>query len=106
MKSYFFDKYGKAAATEIQTLEDMGAWDVVDKSEGKEVIERTWTFKVKWYLNSLINKFNAKFYTRDDQQIDGVEFFKTYLLVVQWKTVCLMLTLEVLLDLKSKKAVY
>jgi hypothetical protein len=35
--------------------------------------------------------------------LEGVDFFETYAPVVQWTTVCLMLILEILLQLKSKQ---
>ena len=50
-----------------------------------------------------MKKFKARFCARGDQQLEGVDFFETYAPVVQWTTVCLMLTLEVLLNLKSKQ---
>ena len=36
-------------------------------------------------------------------QLEGIDFFETYAPVVQWTTVRLMLILEVLLGIKSKK---
>jgi hypothetical protein len=36
-----------------------------------------------------------------DQQLEGIDFFETYALVVQWTTICLMFILEILLGLKS-----
>ena len=47
MKSQFADNHWKAAVTEIQTLENMDVWDVVDKPGGKNLIDGTWTLKVK-----------------------------------------------------------
>ena len=35
--------------------------------------------------------------------MEGIDFFETYALVVQWTTVRLMLILEILLQLKSKQ---
>ena len=39
MKSPCADEYWKAAVKEIKTLERMGVWDVVDQSEGANVID-------------------------------------------------------------------
>ena len=60
-------------------------------------------FKIKRFTDGLIKKFKARFCVSGDQQIEGINFFKTYAPVVQWTTVRLMLILEVLLDLKSKQ---
>jgi hypothetical protein len=49
----------------------------------------------------LIKKFKARFCARGDQQLEGIDFFETYALVVPWTTICLMFILEILLGLKS-----
>ncbi len=65
------------------------------------VINSTWAFKCKRYPDGLIKKFKASFCARGDQQLEGIDFFETYALVVQWTTIHLMFSLEVLLGLKS-----
>eukprot|EP00956_Cyclotella_meneghiniana_P037256 scaffold136161_cov36-Cyclotella_meneghiniana.AAC.1 len=45
MKSPFADEHWIAAQKEINTLEKMGVWDVVDQPEGANVIDSTWAFK-------------------------------------------------------------
>ena len=103
MDSEFAEEFWRAAVTEIETLEAMGAWEVVDKTDEMNVIDSTWAFKIKRYPDGLIKKFKGRFCARGDQQIEGIDFFETYAPVVQWTTVQLMLILEVLLDLKSKQ---
>eukprot|EP00804_Cyclotella_cryptica_P022604 CCRYP_009465-RA/>CCRYP_009465-RA protein AED:0.35 eAED:0.35 QI:0/-1/0/1/-1/0/1/0/76 len=76
----------------------MDCWDVVDHPDGAHIIDSTWAFEIKRYPDGLIKKFKARFYVRGDQQIHGVDFFETYAPVVQWTTIWLMLTLEVLLS--------
>ena len=92
----------KAAQIEVETLEEMDCWDVVDREpwmKGK-IIGGTWALKLKRYPDGLIKKFKARFCARGDQQKDD---FETYAPVVQWTTIRLMLILEVLLGLKSKQ---
>ncbi len=103
MKIQFSDTYWKAVVTKIKTLRDMDACDVVYESEGKNVLDKTWTFKVTRYPDSFIKKFRAWFCARGNKQIKGVGFFDTYTPAVQWTTVCLMHILEVLSGLKSKQ---
>ncbi|KAL7461096.1 hypothetical protein ACHAXS_001530 [Conticribra weissflogii] len=74
------------AEKKINTVEGMGAWDVVEREDDMNVINGTWAFKCKQFSNSTVKKF------------------KTYAPVVQWTTDCLMLILENLLGLKSKQA--
>ena len=99
----FADEYWKAAVTEIETLENMNAWDVIDRPVDKNVLGGTWAFKVKRFLDGLIKKFKARFCARGDQQIEGVDFFETYAPIKQWTTVRLMLILKGSIDLKSKQ---
>jgi len=103
MNGHFSDDYWKAAVKEIETLEGMEAWEVVDEKTGMNIIDSTWVFKLKRFPDGLIKKFKARFCARGDQQVEGVDFFETYAPVVQWTTIRLMLILEVLLDLKSKQ---
>ncbi len=88
--------------TKVETLEGIKALDVIDRTDDMNVIDSTWSFKLKQYPDVLINKYKARFCARGDQQIEGVDFFETYVQVVQWTTVQLMLILEILLEIKSK----
>ncbi len=102
MRGPFAEEFWKAAVVDLETLEGMGAWDVVDQTDEMNVIDLTWAFKLKRYPDGLIKKFKARFCARGNQQIEGVDFFETYAPVVQWTTVRLMIKLEILLELKSK----
>ena len=93
MKGPFAEEFWKAAVVELETLEGMGAWEIVDQTDGMHVIDSTWAFKLKRYPDGLIKKFKARFCARGDQQIEGIDFFETYAPVVQWTTVRLMLIL-------------
>ena len=56
MDSEFADEFWKAAVTEIQILEAMGAWEVVDQTPDMNVIDLTWELKIKWFPDGLIKK--------------------------------------------------
>ena len=47
MDSEFAEEFWKAAVTEIETLEAIGAWEVVDETKGMNIINSTWAFKIK-----------------------------------------------------------
>jgi hypothetical protein len=60
---------------------------VVDHSEAENVIDSIWAFKLKRFPE-MVKKFKARFCARGgDQQLEGIDFFKTYAPVVQWTTV-------------------
>jgi hypothetical protein len=104
MNGPFKEEYWKAALKEIETLESMDAWEVVDRDDSTmNVIDSIWAFKLKRFPDGKAKKFKARFCARGDQQLEGIDFFETYAPVVQWTTVRLMLILEVLLELKSKQ---
>ena len=91
------------AVKEIEMLEGMEAWEVVDHVKGMNVINSIWAFKLKHYPDGTAKKFKTRFCTRGDQQLEGIDFFESYAPVIQWTTIHLLLILEVLLQLKSKQ---
>ena len=103
MNGQFSEEYWEAACTEVQTLEKIDAWEVVQRELGMNGLSSKWAFKCKRFPDGLIKKFKARFYNRGDQQVEGVEYFETYVPVIMWVTICLMLILECLLDLKFKQ---
>jgi hypothetical protein len=103
----YADEYWDAMKLEIATLENIEAWTVVDRydsnSKPHHVIPSTWAFKRKRYPDGLTKKFKARFCTRSNKQLEGIDYFETYAPVVQWTTIRLMFILEILLNLKSKQ---
>ena len=99
----FADNYWKAMKVEIYTLESTGAWEIFDQDDSMNVIYWTRYFKCKRYHDGLIKKFKVLFCARGDQQFERIDFFVTYVPVVQWTTFQLMLILEVLMGLKSNQ---
>ena len=77
----------------------MGACEVVDQEDSMNTIQYTWTFKCKCYTDDLINKLKAHFFAQGNQQLEVIDFFETYALLLQWTTVWLMIILEVMLGL-------
>ena len=45
-------------------------------------------------------------FVRGEKQIKGIDFFHTYAPAVSWPVVCLMLTLSILCDLKTRQVNY
>lgn len=103
MNGPFASEYWEAACIEIETLERMEAWDVVERTDDMKVLPSTWAFKCKRFPDGLIKKFKARFCARGDFQKHGIDYWETYAPVVQWITVRLLLILECLLGLVSKQ---
>jgi hypothetical protein len=79
----FADKYWEAMKLEIATLENIDAWFVVDRHDSNgalhHVIPSTWAFKCKQYPDGRIKKFKARFCARGNKQLEGIDFFETYM---------------------------
>ncbi len=103
MNGPFLAEYWQAACVEVETLEEMDAWDVVEREPEMNVLPSTWAFKCKRFPDGLIEKFKARFCAHCDKQIEGIDYFETFAPMVQWITVRLMLILECLLGLVSKQ---
>ena len=61
----------------------MGDYGVIDKIDVMNVIDSTWSFKLKVFPDGLIQKFKAHFGACWDQQLEGSDFFKIYTPVLQ-----------------------
>jgi len=80
MQGCFAYEYWKAAVRKFKTLEKVGTLEVVDRTDGMNVIGLTWALKLKRFPDGLIKKCNARFCARGDHQKEGIDFFETHLL--------------------------
>jgi len=83
-----------ASARDISTLQKLRSWTQVKRTQGMNVIQSTWAYKIKRFPDRLVRKLKARFCVRGDIQIEGVDFFNTFTPVVQWATVRLLLNLS------------
>ena len=104
MTSIDKDGYWEAAKIEVDTLEKMKAWDVVDRQSFMNVLPSTWAFRCKRFPDGSIKKLKARFCARGDKQLEGVDYFETFAPVVNWNTVRLMLTLTLVHKLETAQA--
>ena len=77
------DEYWKSMKTKIMTLESMSAWDIGEQDEHMNAIKLIRAFKCKRYPYGIINKFKDHFCASGYQQLEGIDFFETYALVVK-----------------------
>ncbi|GFH50753.1 hypothetical protein CTEN210_07229 [Chaetoceros tenuissimus] len=98
--------FWQASAKEITTLQKINTWTQVPREAGMNVIKSTWAFKIKRFPDGLFRKLKARFCVRGDQQIEGVDFFDTFVPVVQWSTIRMMFILSLQLGLASVQVDY
>ena len=98
--------YIEACNKEIQTLIDMGVWELVDREPWMNVLPSTWALKAKLFPSGLIRKLKARLCCRGDKQIKNVDYFETFAPVVSWTTVRLLLILSAELELATRQVDY
>jgi hypothetical protein len=98
--------YWQAAKKEVDTLAKKGSWEVVTKKAWMHVPPCTWAFKCKHFPDGIIRKLKARFCARGDRQIEGLDFFETFALVVAWKTIRIMLIMSIIFDLATLQIDY
>ena len=75
MNGPFSDEYWEAAGTQVDTLERIKAWEVVEREVSINVMSSTWAFKCKQFPDGIIKKCKARFCARGYQQIEGLYYF-------------------------------
>ena len=96
----------EAMDKEIKSLESMGTWRVVrrsDLSPNTKVIPGTWAFRKKRYPDGRVNKHKSRFCVRGDLMEKGVHYTDSYSPVVGWPTIRACLTMAASLNLHSRQ---
>ena len=81
----------------------MEVWGVFQRDDDMNVIESTRKFKIKLFTDGLVKIFKAWFCARCDHQLEGDNLFEAYDPIMQWKTIWIIVILEVLLVIKYKQ---
>ena len=91
---------------ELETLERIKAWSVIERTKEMNVLDSVWAFKIKCYPDKNLRKLKARFCVKGFQQIEGIGYFETYSPVVSWSTVCLIFTIALILNLQCVQVDY
>ena len=106
MNGPFAEGFWEAMRKELDTLEHMKVWEVVDREHWMQVIPTTWAFKVKRLPSGEIKKLKGRFCIRGDMEKEGVHYWETYAPVVSWTTVRLLLIMTAQLGLATRQVDY
>ena len=87
------------------TLEnDFNAWSLVTPEPWMSVLPSMWAFHLKHFPDGLSKKLKAWFCVHGDFQFKGMDYFETWLPVIQWIMVHTMMVLSTKLELQSAQA--
>ncbi len=97
----FQAEFWQAMQLELHTLmKEFDCWNYVP-NPGKNVLPNTWAFKIKRYPDGRVKQFKAQFFAQGDRQKEGIDYFETWVPVVMWSTVCIVMVPAAKLNLIS-----
>ena len=73
-----------AMEIEVETLQQLYVYDLVQRPKQHKIISGVWAFKRKRYPNGSIRKLKARYCARGFEQQKGVDYFETFVPVVMW----------------------
>jgi hypothetical protein len=67
-----------AVQDELDKLQGMSAWKVVDRPPSRKIVGSKWVFKVKYTPSGQIDKFKARLVAQGFTQVHGVDYNEVY----------------------------
>ena len=91
---------------ELKSLVGLGSFRMVNIPIGTNLLQSTWTFRRKRYLNGALKKYKTRCCVRGDQQIEGVDVFDNYAPEVSWIIVRLILVFSIIFNMHARYVYY
>ncbi|GKV46780.1 hypothetical protein SLEP1_g53748 [Rubroshorea leprosula] len=88
----------KAMHEELSTLKENHTWDLVPRTKDMNVIGSKWVFKTKLKSNGSLDRLKARIVAKGFHQIDGVDVFETFSLVIKPSSIRVVLTIAIVKD--------
>lgn len=76
-----------AMYVEVDALEELDTWDIVDLPPGKEAIDSQWVYKIKYNPDGTIRRYKARIVGNGRKQVAGKEYNDTFAPVVKRTTI-------------------
>ncbi|SYW83870.1 uncharacterized protein UHO2_03098 [Ustilago hordei] len=72
----------EAMQKELDGLEAMGTWEIIDLPKGANTIDMHWVLKIKTDANLMLTKFKARLVARGFTQCEGIDYTEVFAPVV------------------------
>ncbi|XP_070681771.1 uncharacterized mitochondrial protein AtMg00820-like [Malus domestica] len=83
----------EAMEAEIETIENNGTWELVERPADKPVIGVKWVFKTKLNLDGTVQKHKARFVAKGYAQKPGIDYNETFAPVAWLDTIRTLIAL-------------
>lgn len=80
---------------EFDALQYNGTWTLTPRPTHKMFVRNKWVYKLKQKSDGTIDRYKARLVAKGFDQEEGVDYTKTFSLVVKPTTVCLILAIVV-----------
>ena len=97
-------KFTVSIVKEVQDHEDRDHWEVLDGCKmpaNSKTILSVWAFKIEEFPDGTIHKYESRLNAHGGMQRWGIDYWKTYVPVVSWIGVRLLLALAVIHELET-----
>ena len=91
-------QWEKAIEIELNQLQQMGTWELVDLPEGRRAVGNRWVLLKKYLKSGQLDKYKARLVAKGYSQIPGMDFSETFSPVVHLETIRTILALTVNFD--------
>lgn len=88
-----YPQWCEAMDAEFQTLQRQNTWSLVLAPPHANLVECKWVFKLKLNSDGSIDRYKARLVAKGFHQQPGIDYFKTFSLVIKPATMKLVLQL-------------
>ena len=72
---------------EYDALIENRTWSLVPRTENQKIVGNKWAYRIKYNTDGSVANYKARLVAKGFQQINGVNYFDTFSLVVKPATV-------------------